>query len=203
MCLWGFFLTCIHWSVKPSANYLFFFFWVSKVLVVPNENIELIGAGPEAQNKWWWNTNYITPQVSHKLNTKICYLSFLWLTLILINSIRRRALDLLYGMCDVSNAKDIVEELLQVYIYMYVCIYIYIYMLDQALQMSCLASKLLFVCSCFCTNANEVLSRANVYLFSVSQLCRLCYAWRIVTKNCNSIREVCPWFVMVWKCLQR
>jgi|APAra0007618257_1042622.scaffolds.fasta_scaffold10223_2 AP-2 complex subunit alpha len=29
-------------------------------------------------------------------------------------SIRRRALDLLYGMCDVSNAKDIVEELLQV-----------------------------------------------------------------------------------------
>ncbi|VVB16808.1 unnamed protein product [Arabis nemorensis] len=28
-------------------------------------------------------------------------------------SIRRRALDLLYGMCDVSNAKDIVEELLQ------------------------------------------------------------------------------------------
>lgn len=32
-----------------------------------------------------------------------------------ILSIRRRALDLLYGMCDVSNAKDIVEELLQVY----------------------------------------------------------------------------------------
>lgn len=30
------------------------------------------------------------------------------------NSIRRRALDLLYGMCDVSNAKDIVEEILQV-----------------------------------------------------------------------------------------
>lgn len=30
-------------------------------------------------------------------------------------SIRRRALDLLYGMCDVSNAKDIVEELLQVH----------------------------------------------------------------------------------------
>ncbi|KAF5940237.1 hypothetical protein HYC85_021404 [Camellia sinensis] len=29
-------------------------------------------------------------------------------------SIRRRALDLVYGMCDVSNAKDIVEELLQV-----------------------------------------------------------------------------------------
>lgn len=28
-------------------------------------------------------------------------------------SIRRRALDLLYGICDVSNAKDIVEELLQ------------------------------------------------------------------------------------------
>ncbi|CAI9768564.1 unnamed protein product [Fraxinus pennsylvanica] len=28
-------------------------------------------------------------------------------------SIRRRALDLLYGMCDVSNAKDIVEEILQ------------------------------------------------------------------------------------------
>ncbi|KAL6510986.1 hypothetical protein OROGR_022110 [Orobanche gracilis] len=28
-------------------------------------------------------------------------------------SIRRRALDLLYGMCDVSNAKDIVEEMLQ------------------------------------------------------------------------------------------
>lgn len=28
-------------------------------------------------------------------------------------SIRRRALDLLYGMCDISNAKDIVEELLQ------------------------------------------------------------------------------------------
>ncbi|PWA92873.1 alpha-adaptin [Artemisia annua] len=28
-------------------------------------------------------------------------------------SIRRRSLDLLYGMCDVSNAKDIVEELLQ------------------------------------------------------------------------------------------
>ncbi|KAM7256730.1 hypothetical protein ACFE04_012471 [Oxalis oulophora] len=28
-------------------------------------------------------------------------------------SIRRRALDLLYGMCDVSNAKDIVQELLQ------------------------------------------------------------------------------------------
>ncbi|XP_028124141.1 AP-2 complex subunit alpha-1-like [Camellia sinensis] len=28
-------------------------------------------------------------------------------------SIRRRALALLYGMCDVSNAKDIVEELLQ------------------------------------------------------------------------------------------
>ncbi|KAL9261394.1 AP-2 complex subunit alpha-2-like protein [Drosera capensis] len=28
-------------------------------------------------------------------------------------SIRRRALDLLYGMCDVSNTKDIVEELLQ------------------------------------------------------------------------------------------
>ncbi|MED6167980.1 hypothetical protein PIB30_007647 [Stylosanthes scabra] len=31
-------------------------------------------------------------------------------------SIRRRALDLLYGMCDISNAKDIVEELLQVWI---------------------------------------------------------------------------------------
>ena len=30
------------------------------------------------------------------------------------HSIRRRALDLLYGMCDFSNAKDIVEELLQV-----------------------------------------------------------------------------------------
>lgn len=29
-------------------------------------------------------------------------------------SIRRRALDLLYGMCDTSNAKDIVEELLKV-----------------------------------------------------------------------------------------
>jgi AP-2 complex subunit alpha len=29
-------------------------------------------------------------------------------------SIRRRSLDLLYGMCDISNAKDIVEELLQV-----------------------------------------------------------------------------------------
>ncbi|KAI4382286.1 hypothetical protein MLD38_008267 [Melastoma candidum] len=28
-------------------------------------------------------------------------------------SIRRRALDLLYGICDISNAKDIVEELLQ------------------------------------------------------------------------------------------
>ncbi|MED6106439.1 hypothetical protein PIB30_004671 [Stylosanthes scabra] len=28
-------------------------------------------------------------------------------------SIRRRALDLVYGMCDISNAKDIVEELLQ------------------------------------------------------------------------------------------
>ncbi|XP_072962423.1 AP-2 complex subunit alpha-2-like isoform X1 [Typha angustifolia] len=28
-------------------------------------------------------------------------------------SIRRRALDLLYGMCDVTNAKDIVDELLQ------------------------------------------------------------------------------------------
>lgn len=33
------------------------------------------------------------------------------------SSIRRRALDLLYGMCDVSNAKDIVEELLQVQIH--------------------------------------------------------------------------------------
>jgi hypothetical protein len=32
-----------------------------------------------------------------------------------IHSIRRRALDLLYGMCDVTNAKDIVEELLQVW----------------------------------------------------------------------------------------
>ncbi len=30
------------------------------------------------------------------------------------DSIRRRSLDLLYGMCDISNAKDIVEELLQV-----------------------------------------------------------------------------------------
>nr|KAJ0227170.1 hypothetical protein LSAT_V11C100009900 [Lactuca sativa] len=30
-------------------------------------------------------------------------------------SMQRRALDLLYGMCDVSNAKDIVEELLQPY----------------------------------------------------------------------------------------
>jgi AP-2 complex subunit alpha len=29
------------------------------------------------------------------------------------DSIRRRSLDLLYGMCDISNAKDIVEELLQ------------------------------------------------------------------------------------------
>ncbi|KAH7655806.1 Clathrin/coatomer adaptor adaptin-like N-terminal protein [Dioscorea alata] len=28
-------------------------------------------------------------------------------------SIRRRALDLLYAMCDITNAKDIVEELLQ------------------------------------------------------------------------------------------
>ncbi|GKF97094.1 AP-2 complex subunit alpha-1-like protein isoform X2, partial [Tanacetum coccineum] len=28
-------------------------------------------------------------------------------------SIRRHSLDLLYGMCDVSNTKDIVEELLQ------------------------------------------------------------------------------------------
>lgn len=37
-----------------------------------------------------------------------------YLTMHYLNSIRRRALDLLYGMCDVSNAKDIVEELLQV-----------------------------------------------------------------------------------------
>lgn len=37
------------------------------------------------------------------------------LTLSFLFSIRRRALDLLYGMCDVSNAKDIVEELLQVW----------------------------------------------------------------------------------------
>lgn len=36
--------------------------------------------------------------------------------ILFICSIRRRALDLLYGMCDVSNAKDIVEELLQVHI---------------------------------------------------------------------------------------
>lgn len=33
---------------------------------------------------------------------------------VLDGSIRRRSLDLLYGMCDVSNAKEIVEELLQV-----------------------------------------------------------------------------------------
>lgn len=39
---------------------------------------------------------------------------FTFLMIIHVNSIRRRALDLLYGMCDVSNAKDIVEELLQV-----------------------------------------------------------------------------------------
>ncbi|MCD9641196.1 hypothetical protein HAX54_027265 [Datura stramonium] len=32
---------------------------------------------------------------------------------VILACIRRRALDLLYGMCDVSNAKDIVEELLQ------------------------------------------------------------------------------------------
>lgn len=42
-------------------------------------------------------------------------------------SIRRRALDLLYGMCDVTNAKDIVEELLQVklmqlFFYYYFCL---------------------------------------------------------------------------------
>ncbi|KAK7273646.1 hypothetical protein RIF29_14704 [Crotalaria pallida] len=30
-----------------------------------------------------------------------------------MQSIRRRDLDLLYGMCDISNSKDIVEELLQ------------------------------------------------------------------------------------------
>jgi hypothetical protein len=47
--------------------------------------------------------------------------SFFWLhpvlyiyMLSLACSIRRRALDLLYGMCDVTNAKEIVEELLQV-----------------------------------------------------------------------------------------
>jgi AP-2 complex subunit alpha len=34
--------------------------------------------------------------------------------MVLYCSIRRRALDLLYGMCDVTNAKEIVEELLQV-----------------------------------------------------------------------------------------
>lgn len=37
--------------------------------------------------------------------------------MILYCSIRRRALDLLYGMCDVTNAKEIVEELLQVIIF--------------------------------------------------------------------------------------
>jgi hypothetical protein len=37
-------------------------------------------------------------------------------------SIRRRALDLLYGMCDVTNAKEIVEELLQV-INLCVCVW--------------------------------------------------------------------------------
>lgn len=49
--------------------------------------------------------------VSSTLKLSNC---FLLLTLSITNSIRRRALDLLYGMCDVSNAKDIVEELLQV-----------------------------------------------------------------------------------------
>ena len=38
----------------------------------------------------------------------------LHICMILYCSIRRRALDLLYGMCDVTNAKEIVEELLQV-----------------------------------------------------------------------------------------
>lgn len=43
----------------------------------------------------------------------VCLL-YITLTSNFFFSIRRRALDLLYGMCDVSNAKDIVEELLQV-----------------------------------------------------------------------------------------
>uniref|UniRef100_A0A494GA96 Uncharacterized protein n=1 Tax=Solanum lycopersicum TaxID=4081 RepID=A0A494GA96_SOLLC len=43
-----------------------------------------------------------------------CGTLWLWNCYRTSNSIRRRALDLLYGMCDGSNAKDIVEELLQV-----------------------------------------------------------------------------------------
>ena len=42
------------------------------------------------------------------------YNSFCLMKSFCVLSIRRRALDLLYGMCDVTNAKDIVEEILQV-----------------------------------------------------------------------------------------
>jgi len=48
------------------------------------------------------------------LFNELCHIHLCCNFMLLYCSIRRRALDLLYGMCDVTNAKEIVEELLQV-----------------------------------------------------------------------------------------
>jgi hypothetical protein len=63
---------------------------------------------------------YTVPYFSNSVCFLKCFTSIILVKLhnymyITPCSIRRRALDLLYGMCDVTNAKEIVEELLQVY----------------------------------------------------------------------------------------
>jgi AP-2 complex subunit alpha len=61
---------------------------------------------------------YTVPYFSNSVCFLKCFTSIILVKLhnymyITPCSIRRRALDLLYGMCDVTNAKEIVEELLQ------------------------------------------------------------------------------------------
>jgi AP-2 complex subunit alpha len=64
--------------------------------------------------------------------------------MLLYCSIRRRALDLLYGMCDVTNAKEIVEELLQVInlLRVYYCLFTHVFLLPKT-ESSSLTSQYL------------------------------------------------------------
>ncbi|XP_047952946.1 AP-2 complex subunit alpha-2-like [Salvia hispanica] len=68
-------------------------------------------------------------------------------------SIRGRALDLLYGMCDVSNAKDIVEELLQ-----YLSTADFAMREELSLKAAILAEKFAPDLSCFIDKAGDFVS---------------------------------------------
>lgn len=87
---------------------------------------------------------------------------YIYLIVNYFNSIRRRALDLLYGMCDVSNAKDIVEEILQVLTNLCIC--------------NSLDNSFIFL-----AKVNKENNTWLAHLVSVSQLSRLRDAGRVGT----------------------